>query len=747
MKKQILFFAVAVLIGHAIYTFNPKETLEKPLPFATHALLIFLDDSEIEMGAEASDLLVALAKKAAPILASTSLLAAIYYHPTPSDLIETEPENKLYRSLDARYKEITKRIQELIGSKDIVSLKDKEEIVAQLNKEFPPMPELKNADDRINAAAMREALSFNPDDWIIKVADSEKRLLLLIPRDYTNNGTPIDLKQYRPLTKRLSVNDPLTQTEYQTGLKVDHMETITSYEDAFPEQFTPKEYADYFMQAIWPRKIGANCSDIFVSNAEYTQAKRQSPRWLIYASGHGQTPSEQNNQQGRSIGLTLDMFKEFLDFINSKINTSIFVYISCYAVGTNMQLVYQDERKLAKTYSFIIITQGVTDSVTTTYSGYELDQFTLADIDFTNKTLEIAPDEDYVQFIKNFTSVPEVTDFRSAISPIMSLEQKKDYGVLEMPHIRLKGRDFFTLADTTHKIAIIGNIFAKTCTQVDLAKYFAKNGSTPEYYLVYAPYIPCELIITSLPNNKPYFIPMFRAEMGDTSIFEYHIQKITAPHLSLSELITTFTNTIPIYNSVHVQINDLNLKDGALLKTKEHEMVQLKDVHIVSQLQDSEFARTSKQYEELNREYNALLKQYEEPRKEYDLLYKEFQEKSAQKQFEEANALGTKMAEKHTALSKMDAQILQMSKQFTEIANKLTELSSENPQVTVNCYFMYNGVPYTCDKDGQPATPLTQDYRDTFKKSSAQPDRFEAISELQKKHIQLQKLRKTKTTD
>lgn len=741
MKKQILFFAVAVLIGHVIYTFNPKETLETPLPFATHALIILLDDSEIKIGAVASELIVALSQKAAPILVSASLFAAIENTPTIAELIQEQPTNTLYTTLQTRYKNVIKRIPELITSNQPLSLDDKKAIVAQLNKEFPEISEITHDyDNEISMTTEREAFSFNSDEWIIKIADHEKQLLLLIPKDYTNDGTSIDLKQYKPRTKKLNTNDPLTEIEYKTGLKIDHMETIANYIDALPEEFAPKEYADYFMQAVWPRKMGANCSDLFVSNAEYREANLESPQWAIYAGGHGEV-------QKKSIGLTLDMFKQFLDFMNIKIRTSIFVYISCFAAGTNMQLIYQDEKKLAKTYSFIIITQGIVDSGTGIRSaGLAFDVFELEDIDFINKKLEISPYKNFVKFFKTVTTDQEITDFESTVSSLLSLELKqKEF--LEVPHIRFKGRDFFSLYDLNHKIAIIGNIFAKTCTTVDITKYFTKNGIVPTYYLIYAPIIPCELIISSLADHKPYFIPMFTPEVGDSSIFEYHIQKITAPHLSLSDIITTFTTTIPDFSYVHVQIDDLSLKIGSLFSTKEHVIDSLKDVFIKSEAQDSEYAQQSKQFNLLNEEFNKLMKELEKAHQETNLLVKKYHEKHAQNQFTEAFEINKKATEKLTLINEINAQLAQISSQMTQSANKLTQLEQKESKNRISCYFVYNNVPYKLDTINELATPLTQDYRDTLKKTVVQPDRFEAISEFQKKHIRLQKLRNTQTTD
>ena len=692
MKKQILFFAAAGLIGQAIYTFNPTETIEKPLPFATHSLLIFIDDSEEEIAAIAANLMVALSQKAAPILASTSLFTTIENNPTLSDLIKQDQDNEDYKVIETRYKEVTKRIPELIES-----LPNQEDVVAELNKEFPPIT---YGNKKISNALKRQGLSFKPDDWIIKIVDhKQRRLLLLIPKNYTPTGdTSVNLKNYTALPEPLTYNPSLTMIEYQLGLKIDHMETIQNYTDAITKKFQPKK-SDYFMQAVWPtwpKQSIANCSDIFVSNAEYAQAKKQSPRWLIYASGHGHVKEQ-------SIGLTLDMFKRLLDFMNSKIHTSIFVYVTCFAVGTNIQQIYQDERQLPKTYSFIIITQGVTDSVTMTLSGFTTSNFRVADIDFTNKTLQMGPAVNYVQFIKNFTSTPEITDFESAIAPIMSSQLKAS--TLEVPHIRLKGGEFFNIADITNKIASIGNIFAKTCTQVDLANYFTKKGVVPEYYLVYAPNIPCELIISSAPEVAPYFIPMFIPQASDSAIFEYHIKQITAPNLSLDDVIGMFINGIPAGNSIRIRIDQVNAQADALFQTKENEVVSFKEVII--ELKNNaaiELSQLLEKHTKLLAEHNRLV---------------------GMQKFDQAEEV-----------------MHEVEKVGSEIA-QAENRSREASDIFIDCYFMYHNMPYEIGEQDEPARPLQEDYRNKFKKPEAKLERFENIRELHKKHILLQKLKKS----
>ncbi len=90
----------------------------------------------------------------------------------------------------------------------------------------------------------------------------------------------------------------------------------------------------------------------------------------------------------------------------------------------------------------------------------------------------------------------------------------------------------------------------------------------------------------------------------------------------------------------------------------------------------------------------------------------------------------------------MDEMLTQLDKMHRQIT-KLEAAGLPEPEIHIACYFMYNNMPYKFDKDGQPAEPLQEDYRDKFKKLSTQPERFESMSELQKKHILLQKLKKS----
>ena len=79
------------------------------------------------------------------------------------------------------------------------------------------------------------------------------------------------------------------------------------------------------------------------------------PQWLIYCSGHG-------GLKETICALTLDDFKKFLDFLDIKIITKLFAYSSCYAHGTNANLIFNDFKTgMYKTFSYPIAASGFND--------------------------------------------------------------------------------------------------------------------------------------------------------------------------------------------------------------------------------------------------------------------------------------------------------------------------------------------------------------------------------------------------
>ncbi len=276
----------------------------QPGPFATHGLLIFLDDTEKnrEFGAVSNGLVTALLQEAGPIVASASVIANV------RNINPNDPQN------------LFKRYTTIIN---------KSELTAE--------------DAREKNDIMLSVISFNvttaQQKWVIKKINDS--LYLLLPKKYLQ-AKGISEKSLEPF-----MATEITSTEQALGLKVNHMQTVqlTDIKKPLPE----KEYASYFITAL---------PDIFVTNGEYPAANKTAiPRWAIYIEGHGTLGDS-------IIGLDFEQFQKFLAFLDQKVTTKLLFISSCYAAGLNVVLAYNDiEKNIDRTYSFVIITDSVPDKV------------------------------------------------------------------------------------------------------------------------------------------------------------------------------------------------------------------------------------------------------------------------------------------------------------------------------------------------------------------------------------------------
>ncbi|HEV2600829.1 MAG TPA: ankyrin repeat domain-containing protein [Candidatus Babeliales bacterium] len=219
--------------------------------------------------------------------------------------------------------------------------------------------------------------NFDPSKWIIrKINDAKSQstgLYCMIPNGY--QGISQDSLQ------QLHAADELTESEYNLGLKIEHMDPIppqnkqdlrdyfikqceretiavfsnTDYQ-ADDAQATEDDYAtgDYFIKNCIKEK------KVFVSQSDYSKAKREPVRWIIYLDGHG--------RYGSHIAqLSFQGFNTLLTFLEKDILTVFFVYFSCYSAGFNAQHIFGElmAQEGAKTLPFPIATNILTDAPAT----------------------------------------------------------------------------------------------------------------------------------------------------------------------------------------------------------------------------------------------------------------------------------------------------------------------------------------------------------------------------------------------
>jgi hypothetical protein len=428
---------------------KPKGPQPEIKPFATHGLIILLDDSESEgtahseFGAMSDYSLQALVEEVTPIVCSASLIVNL----RGADKAPTEKNS-------AKLVKIFNEMRE----------GDPEKLTEEERKE----------EKRI----ILSVWSFNVNTakrWIIKEINSS--LYLLIPRSYLK-ARGINDRDVELFNSRGSI----TQTEQKLGLKVNHMKTVKVTDVKKP--MPAPEFADYFIGAL---------PAIFVTNAEYpANNKAGIPTWALWIEGHGGI--------NHSIAdLSFARFKEFLAFLENTITTKLLFYISCYAAGVNAELVYKDlESGVDKTYPFAIITEALTDAPT------EARTLRLK-LEKGKPVVQVR--ENYRNFFSKVAS-SDVINYTELRPFVATMQKVKESALSNLAQIKFPGLPWFSVLDSD-KVVSIGSILGKARTKpLDIATFFAKKGkeAEPLGILLYAKNIPFELIIDI--KNIPAIVSM-----------------------------------------------------------------------------------------------------------------------------------------------------------------------------------------------------------------------------------------------
>jgi len=301
--------------------------------------------------------------------------------------------------------------------------------------------------------------------WIIK--NISDHLYLLIPKSYLLK-IGIDsalVDQYLP--------NAISDTELKLGLKVNHMKSSTVAEVKAKES-SSFILANYFLPALYNENT--RTSDTFCIRSDYQNDQNTHniplPLWSIYMSGHGMA------KYTIILGLSIPDFKKVLDFFNTKINTRLLVYTSCYAAGQNIKEIYNDiTSPIQKTYSFAIIIQGITDT--------SVHSMSLA--------------REFKPFFETVTTT-DLIDYKKATSHILPTLDPQD-----TPQIRLPGTQWFSILAAQNNVVQIGKTLAENrgTRPLDVNTYF---NTTPKILLLYAQHIPFELIFQG--KTMPTIISM-----------------------------------------------------------------------------------------------------------------------------------------------------------------------------------------------------------------------------------------------
>lgn len=420
---------------------TPAGKVEEVITPPCQGLIIALDDSEKwpTLGSATNTVHKALFHKI-PCLVSASLLQNIFTHH-----LESKPTYKQYEE-EAQREALSKEEYNLLINTIILD-------------------------------------AFKPQEWIIRQIGES--LILLLPAE---------------MVKKAGQGEPtldenvLTERELNLGLKIDHQKVLNDQSLRLFLSFYQKPMQqDYFMQVVWnPKKeeealketqskqtdlliaieeaqtsqdkektrqtladymrtstvIGG--SAIFVTGAEYARlnAKQQQPQWTIVMFGHGAV--------GETIAdLPIREFKAFLAFLDTKLITKLLIYNSCYAMGTNAQVAFQESEKIGRIYQFPIITVSTYDASSVTLPVYIIS---------ADDSLSLSFIYDFAKFFENIWSknyrtepydsalmmlplMPELlyAHYMHMFSPpfINEAEDVLLQTFMNYPYIRPAGRDYF----------------------------------------------------------------------------------------------------------------------------------------------------------------------------------------------------------------------------------------------------------------------------------------------------------------
>jgi hypothetical protein len=430
--------------------FLEKQGLLKQKEAETRNLLIFLDDSERDLGTIGNMLRGGLLTKKCPIITSASLLYAVHEE-TKKDI---KPINDLFNEL-------------------IFTLETKNE---------------KGCKEK-NSILVSRLISI-AENWIIKKINDS--LVLLIPKSFLEELS-ISNDQVEQYDKNLELS---SEVELKLGLKVNHMETIAIEQINQPKEIQivklllKRVFVDYFIGAM---------GTIFCTKYDYRIAKVNSPEWIIYITGHGILDT-------KIVGLSLNDFQQFLNFLEHKIKTQLLMYTSCFAIGVNSDKIFGNMKSRIKDqYSFPIIIRGINDAV-----GSEQSPICNVYEWIENKKIVI----DYLSdFPFEIATKIKEGKFKHLFSSKIFLHN--------IPQIKLPGVEWLSVDIVDKEIVSIGSILTKTHDPqkpLDIVSFFKKD---PEIILLYTHDIPFELMINSK-NLKTIFSmqsPGWNYKLGNYIIY------------------------------------------------------------------------------------------------------------------------------------------------------------------------------------------------------------------------------------
>ena len=129
--------------------------------------------------------------------------------------------------------------------------------------------------------------------------------------------------------------------------------------------------------------------------------KNKKDKWVIYLSGHGYH-CDDTKPNALVSGMLVEEFRDFLQFLDKKMNTTLLAYNSCFAGGKDGLSVYKQNNKEIK-LSYSIIMTSITDAPS--YIFGTPSSFRLPPYEYNNQLDEsqVVNGELYPFFLQNFS--------------------------------------------------------------------------------------------------------------------------------------------------------------------------------------------------------------------------------------------------------------------------------------------------------------------------------------------------------
>jgi hypothetical protein len=249
--------------------------------------------------------------------------------------------------------------------------------------------------------------------------------------------------------------------------------------------------------------------------------------WTIYIVGHGSIISE------KIADLTIQQFKDLLDFCQQHIKTKLFIYNSCYAGGDNLTKAYQDSEKgVIETYTFPIIVTAITESKT-----------------------KGSRDDDYKKLYETlFKETDILPDYYTILKDAGFIKYQQN-----MPQIRMPGSGWFTVEglnveQNNKDYMVISKTQALTRQKpLEIKAESRPSGGPRRIIFVYTPVIPFSIKIDTMSlSDTPYFSFML------PGVAQYHFKHINAGKATLDSVVAMLSGIAQLTpRSYQIYIDEL----------------------------------------------------------------------------------------------------------------------------------------------------------------------------------------------